>query len=65
MDAKAPRRGKFELPAIPTLMAEKSDEIKTEKQKPADLLVGRQVGRVSYGTEWLPRGPGVLRKRKG
>jgi len=35
-------------------MAEKLDEIKTEKQKPADLSVGRQVGRVSYGAEWLP-----------
>ncbi|WP_233145834.1 hypothetical protein, partial [Phaeobacter sp. 22II1-1F12B] len=50
---KSARRGKFKLPASSPLMAEKSDEIRAEKQKPADLSVGRQVGRVSYKSEWL------------
>lgn len=44
-------RGKFRLPANPSLKAEKSDKIRAKKQIPADLSVGRLAERVSYSTE--------------
>lgn len=50
-DTKQARRGKLELSASSPLMAETSDEIRAEKQKPADLSVSRQVGCVSSGAE--------------
>lgn len=57
--------GKVRLPAIPSVMDEKSDEIGAEGQIPADLAAGRLNGRVSCDTERLRGGGGPLVARNG